>query len=329
MKKIMMTTVVTGALFSASQALACGDVQIAVFSWQSAEAMAFVDKFILEHGYDCNATTVAGDTVPTITSMIERGQPDIAVDGTPSLLGEFAVAGLAEGRIEKIGVSISDGSVSGWYIPKFIADAHPDIVTVEDAMKRPELFPAPENPSRGGVIQGPQGWGDTVVTAQLYKALDADSLGFDLVPSGTAAALDGAITRAYEREQGFIAAYWSPTSLLALYPMVRLEMDHDPEEWGRCTTVQDCPDPKPNYWKPAEMLTLASNRFVQRDDVEEVKAYYGARSWTQDEVARLMKWMTENQAGGEDAARWFIENMPEVWNDWVSADVADKVRAAL
>lgn len=307
---------------------ACGDITLAVFNWQSAEAHAFVDKFILNNGYGCNATTVAGDTVPTVTSMIEKGQPDIAPAVAPAFLGDFYTKGAEEGRVSPIGTAIKEGSVSGWYIPQYLAEAHPDIKTVDDAIKHPELFPAPEDASKGGVIQGPQGWGDTVVTAQLYKALDLDSKGFMLVPTGSAAALDGAISKAYEQKQGFIAQYWAPTSLLVKYPMVRLEMAHDDAEWTRCTTKADCPDPKPNYWQPVEEVTLASERFTKRDDIADVKEYFAKHSWSQAEVGKIMAWMTENQANGEDAAKWFINNMPEVWTRWVPADVAEKVKAA-
>jgi glycine betaine/proline transport system substrate-binding protein len=308
---------------------ACGAITEAVFSWQSAEANAYVDKLILNDGYGCNVVTVAGDTVPTITSMIEKGQPDVEPSTAVNLLGDFFTKGLAEGRVRKIGVGISDGSVSGWYIPKYLADAHPEIKTVEDAVKHPELFPAPEDPTKGGVIQGPQGWGDTVVTAQLYKALNLDSKGFTLVPSGSAAALDGTIAKAYESKKGFIAAYWSPTSLIVKYPMVRLEMAHDDTEWVRCTTKQDCPDPKPNYWKAAEEVTLVSKKFMDRDDVGPAKDYFAKRAWSQAEVGKVMLWMTENQANGEDGAKWFLKNMPEVWTKWVPVDVADKIKTAL
>lgn len=327
MRKLLFGAVALGALMSGSAAnAACGDVSLAVFSWQSAEAMSNVDRFILQNGYGCNATTVAGDTVPTITAMIEKGQPDLSPESTPSLLGDVYTNGAKEGRISQVGTAISDGQVSGWYIPKYLADAHPDIKTVEDAMKHPELFPSPEDPSKGAVIQGPQGWGDTVVTAQLFKGLNNPN--FVMIPTGSAAALDGVISKAYEQKQGMIAQYWSPTSLLVKYPMVRLEMAHDPVEWARCTSKQDCPDPKPNYWKEAEMVTLASDKFAKRDDIPEVKEYLAKRSWTQAEVSKVMLWMTDNQANGEEGAKWFIQNMPEVWTKWVPADVAEKVKAA-
>lgn len=326
MKKFLFAAAAAGALMSGSAAhAACGDVSLSVFSWQSAEAMSYVDQFILNNGYGCNATTVAGDTVPTFTSMIEKGQPDLASEATPSLVGEVYTKGAAEGRISQIGTAISDGQVSGWYIPQYLAEAHPEIKTVEDAMKHPELFPAPEDPSKGAVIQGPQGWGDTVITAQLFKALNNPN--FVLIPSGSAAALDGAIAKGYEQKQGFIAQYWAPTSLLVKYPMVRLDMAHDPAEWARCTSKQDCPDPKPNYWQPAEMITLASKPFTDRVEAP-VKDYFAKRSWTQAEVGKVMAWMTDNQANGADGARWFVKSMPEVWTKWVPADVAEKVKAA-
>lgn len=327
MRKFLLSAVAVGALMCGGTAhAACGDITLAVFSWQSAEAMSYVDQFILKNGYGCNATTVAGDTVPTITAMVEKGQPEVSPESTPSLLGDVYTKGAAEGRIGQIGTAISDGQVSGWYIPQYVADAHPDIKTVEDAMKHPELFPSPEDPSKGAVIQGPQGWGDTVVTAQLFKGLNNPS--FVMVPTGSAAALDGVISKAYEQKQGIIAQYWSPTSILVKYPMVRLEMAHDADEWKRCTTVQDCPDPKPNYWKEAEMVTLASTGFTKRDDVGPVLEYFKTRSWTQAEVSKVMAWMSDNQANGEDGAKWFIKNMPEVWTKWVPADIAEKVKAA-
>lgn len=329
MRRVLFSAAAACALLGGAPAYAaCGDVSLAEFTWQSAQAMTHVDNLILANGYGCNTSIIAGDTVPTITAMIEKGQPDLSPESTPSLLGEVYTKGAAEGRISQIGVAISDGQVSGWYIPTYIAEANPDIKTVEDAVKHPELFPAPEDASKGGVIQGPQGWGDTVVTAQLYKALDLDSKGFQLIPSGSAAALDGAITKAYEQKKGFIAAYWAPTSLLVKYPMVRLTHPHDPAEWARCTSKQDCPDPKPNYWQEAEMVTLASKGFADRTDIPEVKEYLAKRSWTQAEVSKVMLWMTENQANGADGAKWFIKNMEDVWTKWVPADVAEKVKAA-
>jgi len=333
MKRLLISTVAAGALLGAGSAhAACGDITLAVFSWQSAEALAFVDQFILKNGYGCNASTISGDTVPTITSMAEKGQPDIISEATPSLLPDIVTKAIADGRIVSVNPkAIVEGEVSGWYIPQYLADQHPDIKTVADALRHPELFPAPENPAKGGVLQGPQGWGDTVVTAQLFKAMNAADKGFVLVPTGSGAALDGAIAKAYERKQGFIATYWSPTSLLQKYPMLRLEggMPYDEAEWRRCTTVQSCPDPKPDYWQAVADETLVSGKLVKREDAAPVLAYLKARGWSTEAIGKLMLWMTENQATGTDAAKHFLKTQPELWTKWVPADVATKIKAAL
>jgi glycine betaine/proline transport system substrate-binding protein len=168
-----------------------------------------------------------------------------------------------------------------------------------------------------------------VVTAQLFKALNLSDKGFVLVPTGSAAALDGVIAKAYERKQGFITQYWAPTSLLQRYPMKRLQMAHDEAEWKRCTTVQACPDPKPDYWGVADMTTLVTGKFAKRNDVGPVLAYLKGRNWDQNTVGKIMLWMTENQASGEDGAKWFLKTMPDLWTKWVPGDVAKKVQAAL
>ena len=47
-------------------------------NWASAELMANVDKIILEKGYGCEVELVSGATMPTFTSMNEKGSPDVA-----------------------------------------------------------------------------------------------------------------------------------------------------------------------------------------------------------------------------------------------------------
>ncbi|WP_305034206.1 glycine betaine ABC transporter substrate-binding protein, partial [Paracoccus sp. FO-3] len=183
-------------------------------NWQSAELAAALDAFILNEGYGCSAEVIQGDTVPTLTSMVEKGQPEIAPEGWVDLVPEVIRSGLAEDRIVVTGDILSDGAVQGWWIPKYLAEANPELKTIEDVLKRPDLFPDPEDPAKGAIFNGPAGWGGTVITSQLYKAFGAQAAGFNLVDTGSAAGLDGSIARAYERQQGWVGYYWAPTALL-------------------------------------------------------------------------------------------------------------------
>ena len=57
--------------------------------------------------------------------------------------------------------------------------------------------------------------------------------------------------------------------------------------------------------------------------------YLNKRSWTNDTVNKLMAWMTDNQATGEDGAKHFLKEHPEIWKAWVTPQVAEKIEAAL
>lgn len=324
---IAMTSVASIAAYAADD---CSDVTIAAMNWQSAEVLASLDKFILENGYGCTVSVISGDTVPTLTSMAERGQPDIAPEGWVDLVPEVINRGLSEKKLVAPGVALSDGAQQGWWIPKYVADAHPDIKTIADALKHPELFPNPEDSSKGAVFNGPQGWGGTVVTTQFFKAYDAANKNFDLIDTGSAAGLDGSIARAYENKQGWLGYYWAPTAILGRYPMVKLNIDapHDADEWKRCNSNADCPDPKINDWIADKVETVVTTKFSERAG-EPVMTYLGNRSWSNATVNELLSWMTDNQANGDDGAKHFLENKKDVWSKWVSPEAAKKIEAAL
>lgn len=94
---------------------------------------------------------------------------------------EIVKQGLEGGKVVAGAKILSDGAVQGWWIPKYVADANPDLKTIPDLFKHPELFPSPEDKAKGAVFNGPQGWGGTVVTAQLFKAFGGEKAGFTLV----------------------------------------------------------------------------------------------------------------------------------------------------
>ncbi len=308
----------------------CGSFTIASMNWQSAEVLASLDQFILNEGFGCNAEVTVGDTVPSITSLVEKGSPEVVPEGWVGLMPELFDRGIADGKIVSLGKSLTDGGNQGWFIPKFIQDANPELTTVEAVLQHPELFPAPEDPSKGAIYTGPQGWGGNIITTQLARAFGAEDKGFVLVDPGSSAAHDGAIARAYEQQRGWFGYFWEPNALLGKYDLVKLDfgVPLDMAEWERCTSNAECADPKPNNWPADEVFTLVSKEFSEKTDPG-VLEYLGKRGWSNATVNELMAWMTDNQATGEDGARHFLETHPELWTEWVSPEVAEKVKAAL
>ena len=78
-KKLIISSLVALGffVFNVSANAACGKLVIAEQNWASAELMAEVDKVILEKAYGCEVELIPGATMPTFTSMDEKGAPDM------------------------------------------------------------------------------------------------------------------------------------------------------------------------------------------------------------------------------------------------------------
>ena len=335
---IAALVVIAGLLYFSTQkgadeakvaAQECGRVTVANMNWQSAEVLAAVDKMVLEKGYGCQVEIVPGDTMPTLTSMMEKGEPDVAPESWINSVREPLDAAVKEGRLHYAAKSLPDGGVEGWWIPKYIADANPGIKTIDDALKRPDLFPAAEAKGKGGVHNCPSGWNCQLSTGNAFKAWGAEEKGFVLIDTGSAAGLDGSIAKAFERKQGWLGYYWAPTSILGKYDMVKLDagVPHNKADWDSCNAKADCANPKKNDWAVSEVYTVVTDRFKKSGG--DAYNYLAKRGWSNQTVGQLMAWMTDNQATGEDGAIHFLQNYPQVWEKWVSPAAAKKIKAAL
>ena len=112
--KFLGALVAVGVFGSGSQAYAagCGNVTIASMNWQSAELEGAVDKVILQEGYGCSVNTVVGDTVPTITAMVDKGKPDIVPEGAIDLLPTVAKEGIDSKKIVLAGNVIKEAALT-------------------------------------------------------------------------------------------------------------------------------------------------------------------------------------------------------------------------
>lgn len=330
----MMLSALTGAAGLALMALQpayadCGRVTIADMNWQSAEFAAYVDKIILEEGYGCTVELVPGDTMPTSTSMMEKGEPDIAPELWVNAVKTALDRAVDEGRLVYAAQILKDGGEEGWWIPEYLAEAHPEIQTVNDALKRPDLFKHPELRNKGAVYGCPAGWNCQILMENLFRAYDGEEKGFELIDPGSAAGLDGAIAKAYERKEPWLGYYWAPTSILGKYPMVKLGMgvEHDAQHWHECTSQPNCPDPKPNAWTRSPVWTVVTADFAKNSP--DAMAYLKKRAWSNKVANEVLAYMTDNQYPGEDGARYFLNKYPDLWKAWLSGDVAKKVESAL
>lgn len=307
----------------------CGDVAISSMNWVSAELIAEIDSVILSAGYGCNVDVVSGgDVLTVLESMKTTGKPDLAPE-----LWEFAAieqldSAVDSGDIVIAGDLLPGGGKQGFWIPHYLAEAHPDIKTVADALERPDLFAANEDGTEVLVHTCPPNWECHIETQNLFNAFGAEDKGFTLANTSSAAALDASIVKAFENEAGWIGYYWAPTALLGRYAMVKLDAgEHDPMQWEQCTAVADCEAPSVNDWPSSRVISVVSDDFS--DNNELAMNYVRSRELDIQTINDLLAWIEVNQATGEEAARHFLTEYEDIWSDWVSAEVLLKVKTIL
>ena len=307
----------------------CGKVSIADMNWNSATLIANVDRFVLEHGYGCDAELVPGDTMPTGTSMIEKGEPDIAPELWSNSMKDALDKGVAEKRLRIAGKSLSDGGEEGFWVPKYLVDKDPSLATIEGVIANAKMFEHPEDPDRSAFIGCPAGWNCQITGGNLFKALKLEEAGFDLIDPGSSAGLSGSIARAYERKEPWFGYYWAPTAVLGKYKMVKVDFGSgvDLEHYLSCTSMADCETPKATMYPPSPVHTVITETFASR--APGAYQYLSKRSFKNAQMNQLLAWMEENQADGDIAMEHFLKNYESTWSPWVSDAVAGKVKKAL
>ena len=168
MKKHLLAIIGAVTLMFSTVAKA-DDIKVAELNWQSGSMVAAIDAFILEHGYGYNVEVIPGGTEVTINSMLANGTPNIFSEAWTQLLGAEAKAELASGGLVLAVEDLIVGAGEGFYVPSYIVEKH-GFKTFEDVLARPDLFPHPEDPSKGAMMICPGGWACQNQHINLFKA---------------------------------------------------------------------------------------------------------------------------------------------------------------
>ncbi|AKR55423.1 hypothetical protein XM25_06305 [Devosia sp. H5989] len=302
-------------------------IDIAEMTWPSAAALAHIHARILEAGYGCKVEVVTGDTVPTSTSMLTRGTPAVAPELWTSAIQEQWEAGLKDGEVVELADAITDGTVEGWFIPRYTQEAHPELTSAEAVIAHPEVFPDPEDSSKGRLYSCPPGWACELSTSALYEAFDMQDK-WNLFSPGSGGALDASIARAFTRSEPILFYYWGPTAILGKYDAVQLDLGETKPEVYACNTDPDCADPAGVTAYPSSPAVVGAAAWI-KEEAPNVADYFSKVGLSNAQISKLLVYGDENKADAAATAENFLKTEQDVWTKWVPADVADKVKATL
>ncbi len=294
---------------------ACGNVSITEMNWASSQIITEVSKFILEQGYGCTVEKVPSATTTSVASLAENGEPDIVTELWLNSTGEVFSKLEEEGKVTRLADVFNPGGVEGWWIPQYLADAHPELLTLEGVMANPELV--------GGRFNNcPDGWGCRIVNDNLINATSLrDSM--EVFDHGSGETLGASIASAYEDEAPWFGYYWAPTAVLGKYPMAQVKIGDINEEAHLANGNADIDNPVVSDFPPAPVLTVATAELAEREPA--VAELMGKVSFDIDILNGVLAWQDAEGASAEEAAVYFISNNSDVWSEWLDDSAREKL----
>lgn len=307
-------------------------VVFAGLDWDSNAFHVAVAGFILEHGYGCATDRIPGSTIPLLNGMA-RGDIDITMEmWIPNVRDAWEQA-VERGQVIAVGTAFPDATQE-WYVPKYLVEGPdapaPDLVSVFDLPDYKDLFADPEEPGKGRFYNCILGWGCEVINTKKLHAYGLLDHYTNFRP-GTGAALASAIESAILREEPIVFYYWGPTWVLGKVgdQVVALEEPpYDPDVWERLTDTANPEDVEEATAYPLVEVSIALNKDFH-DAAPDIVAFLGKYRTTNALVSRALAYMQDNNASAEEAAEWFLREHEELWVDWVPAEAAEAVKAAL
>lgn len=305
--------------FAQDTPASCGELSIAQMGWTSAEIITEVAKFLLEQGYGCDVTLVKSDTIPAITSVAENGEPDIVTDLWLNSAGEAYTRLEAAGTMVTLNNVLDPGGIEGWWIPTYLAEAHPELTTIEGVLANPDLL--------GPFNNCPEGWGCRVVNDNLIRALDLAGAGIEVFNHGSGETLASSMGSAVSEEKPWFGYYWGPTVPLGKYDMTRIDLGGYDE--AKFTPLQnpDAVDPQVSDFPEAPSVTAVTAALVE--EKPEITEFLRNMSFKTDDLNKLLAWQDENSASAQEVAVHYLTSNPDEWSGWLSDDAKGNLSALL
>ena len=273
--------------------------------------------------------------MPTFTSMNDKGTPDMNPEQWANAVYEPLKVAVSEKRIFVANKAPITGLGEGWWITPGTVKKYPQIkgMTALEILEHPEWFPDKEDPSRGAFVGCPAGWGCQLANANLFVAYEMEKKGWNLIDPGSAAGLDGTISKASDSGKPWFGYYWNPTSMVGKYGLIPVPFGVDfagRDNWDNCIMkpAGECANPKQTAWTKSEVNSLISNSFVEKGGKDAV-AYVEKRTYPGDIMNGMLVYMADNQAKGSDAAVEFLKKHEDLWGKWVSSSAKKKIKAGL
>lgn len=316
----------------AQEKAACGPGQVIKFAeigWDSGKFFTEIIREIVEKGYGCKTDIVVG-TNPITQSALISNDLQVFVEYWSGRTESFEKAAAA-GKIKIIGELVDGGGQEGWYVPEYVVKGDssrgikplaPNLKSVSDLPKYASLFKDDEEPTKGRFFNCPTGWSCQKDNEQRMKAYKLTGM-YNSFKPGTGAAFDAAIASAFQRGQPILFTYWSPSSILGKYKVVRLSEPAFSEKcWNTIngsTTDIPCGSSSPS----TNLAVAVSKPFS--DSSPELVQVISKVTLPMEAVNKAIAEMGDKKVPARTMAKAYLDANPGVVKKWLSAAAYKKL----
>lgn len=280
-------------------------ITLSVQSWVGARANAAVAKYLLEHELGYRVDTVQVDEVPAWDAL-SQGRVDAILEdwGHPDQEKRYVEDKKTIAPGGDLGVT---GHI-GWFVPKYFADAHPDVLDWKNLNKYASQLRTPESGGTGQLLDGSPSY--VTNDKALVKNLGLD---YQVVFAGSEAAQITQIKQFAKDRKPFLTYWYEPQWLFNEVPMVEVKL---PEHTTACAdkgtadpSTVDCAYP-----------TSSLKKFLNADFTR--KGGKAARflknfNWTKQDQNEVAQMIAEEKLSADDAAKRWVKEHPDVWKRWL------------
>ena len=278
-------------------------VNMAVNPWVGYEASAYVVGTVAQDQLGC--TVNYKDLKEDVSWQgFGTGEVDVVIEdwGHPALEKSF-FEGSGDGSATDFGPTGNIGII-GWYVPPWLAKAHPDILDYKNLDKYADKFATSESAGKGQFLGADPSY------VQFDEAIVSNlKLDFKVIFSGSEAASISAFRKAEKNKKFVIGYFYEPQYLFAELPLEKVNLP--PYEEG----CQDAPATVACDYPETTLKKIVSTEWANSDStaVDLVKNF----EWTNEDQNVVAKYISADKMDPKDAAQKWIDDNPDKVAAWL------------
>lgn len=276
----------------------CGDWGVAMHAWVGYTASAQVLSDVAREALNCNIEQLQLAEAGVTYDAMEAGSVDVIIEDWG---GGRWQEWVDRGAIQEVGTNGNVGLI-GMFVPQWMCEEYPDITDGTKLNDYAELFVTPETGDKGAWYEGPPGY--TTIGEKIINAYDLD---FQIINTGSEAALIEMFTQAAENQEPGLGYFYEPQNFLAQVELCRINFPEndwsDPAEASGETDYPETP-----------LVKLATTELVESGSP--FATLVSNFEWTNADQNQVAAAIEGGATPEQAAADWIAANTDRV-NAWL------------